>query len=68
MAQPGDLVITMRELQDEVRAVHDEVKGVRNELKTRSARGSTTTKPDPVPVTETLGRGVTETLTRVFGG
>lgn len=33
MAQPGDVVITTRELYDEVRAVHDEVKGVRNEVK-----------------------------------
>ncbi|GHG97539.1 hypothetical protein ACFORH_42945 [Amycolatopsis roodepoortensis] len=28
MAQPGDVVITTRELYDEMRAVHDEVKSI----------------------------------------
>ena len=29
MAQPGDVVITTRELWDEIRATHDEVKSIR---------------------------------------
>lgn len=32
MAQPGDVVITTKELYDEVRATHDEVKAMRVEV------------------------------------
>ncbi|NIH81681.1 hypothetical protein [Amycolatopsis viridis] len=34
MAQPGDVVITTKEMYDEVRATHDAVKEIRGEMKT----------------------------------